>query len=63
MTQITPKHLAREIGGIDAKALRALLRARYGTSPTNRWRWSEREAAKIKKWLTRSLGMKNGGRS
>jgi hypothetical protein len=71
---VTPKHLANDLG-IKVEQVRALLRARYGTPQPNkgdgkeakkwsgeRWRWDEKEGAKVRTWLARSLGKKVNGK-
>lgn len=57
MVPITPKHLANELG-VEAAAVRAMLRARYGLAHANRWTWDKKEAKTIKKWLAKSLDKK-----
>lgn len=57
MVPITPKHIACELG-IEPRVVRAMLRARYGLSPANRWTWDAKEAKAMKKWLARSLDKK-----
>jgi hypothetical protein len=59
MVPITPKHIANDLG-VKASEVRAMLRAKYGPAPANRWLWDEREAKKIKTWLAKSLGKADG---
>jgi hypothetical protein len=56
---ITPKHIANDLG-VEVSEVRALLRAKYGLAPTNRWLWDLKEAKKIKTWLAKTLGKKVG---
>jgi hypothetical protein len=49
------KHLSREFDR-SSKWLRQQLRRKYGRHPVGRnWEWNEREARKIRRWLTKLL--------
>ena len=52
--KITPKHFAREFN-VPAQVVRMMLRAKYAEAH-RLWCWEGREAAKVRRWLAKSLG-------
>jgi hypothetical protein len=51
----SPKHFARELD-VPVRAIRVLLRTRFGKPDKMYWTWNDKEAVKIRKWLAQSLG-------
>ena len=58
---ITPKHIARSLD-VPPKVVRLLLRARFNKPGNYYWEWNDREGAKVRAWVAKTLGRKlNGG--